>query len=280
MHWSKPSARGRNPVNHALNVNPRGPHLLVNNMKIIFVIFAAILFILSGFAAKAENGDKHPAKMAVRRLLYRHSGDGMSLNQLVDRDCKELGVSRDEIRRELVNTINRNDGVASHAAWFGIRLYPGDPQLESAILDALRRANDQGSDDVSNYLGYIYEHGSIELVEECKQILADSSSKYRYSKYLSSSNSKLHRRADHEMKSDSFPVVVTASLLMVTILGLGCVIYGFRAKRRIFWMCGSVAVIGAICIYCIASSAKNATPNPGQIIRVGIRVGPSKLQFR
>ena len=97
MHWSKPSARGRNPVNHALNVNPRGPHLLVNNMKIIFVIFAAILFILSGFAAKAENGDKHPAKMAVRRLLYRHSVDGMSLNQLVDRDCKELGVSRDEI---------------------------------------------------------------------------------------------------------------------------------------------------------------------------------------
>jgi hypothetical protein len=249
-------------------------------MKIIFVFFAAILFILSGSAAKAENGDKHPAKIAVHRLLYRHSTDGMSLNQLVDRDCKELGVSRDEIRRELINTIStskqggknegtdtetkRNDSKPSSAAWFGMRLYPGDPQLESAILNGFRMANEQDTYYVKDYLGYINNNGSVELIEECKQILADSN-KNQYLKYLSPSNRELHRSAGHEMKSDSLSVVVKAALLMVTILGLGCVVYGFRAKRRIFWICGSVTVIGAICIYCIASSAKSSTPNPGHL---------------
>ncbi len=249
-------------------------------MKIIFIYIATMQFILFSSFAKAESDDKDAIKVAVHRLLFRRSTDGMSLNQLVDRDCKELGVSRDEIRRELINTIStskqggknegtdseikRNDSKPSLAAWFGMRLYPGDPQLESAILNGFRMANEQDSYYVKDYLGSINEKGSIELIEECKQILVDSN-KNQYLKCLSSSNRALQRLAGHEMKSDSLPVVVTASLLMVTILGLGCVVYGFRAKRRIFWMCGSVAVIGAICIYCIASSAKNATPNPGHL---------------
>ncbi len=238
-------------------------------------MMAALVFALIGCAsAPADESDRADMEFKAERALQgllsaKHSPRG-GVQCWAGKVKRNLGVSdgalldaiiaftkRDKVLPYFGHDSNQaaNPFDAIRAARDGLILYPGNPRLESVILEEFRR-DDMAHPSYGSWMVLAAGYGSVELIQEVRGLVSDS-------RFLASFDREVERRPRPRFARNRFPEGMrfenwveqrtqigfrpqATALLMLYLITVMLVVVVFRRNWPHAKMFGAVAIAAGI----------------------------------